>query len=179
MLLPKIWRLLQLPKTIQLFIMRLFQDQFLVGVTGIIFNEKNEVLLVKHTYRELWSLPGGYIKAREHPQEGLEREIEEETGLVVSADTRMKIRTDREIARLDICYVGTFIGGEFKPSDEVSEASFFSFEKLPLITKDQLFLIDEALKRRRVEVEQDKIPSRTIEESPPNALKRFLLRFKN
>jgi 8-oxo-dGTP diphosphatase len=147
--LAKVWKKLHLSKNFQLKIMGLVQDKFLVGVTGIIFNDKNEVLLLKHTYRgNSWSLPGGYLKGKEHPREGLEREIKEETDLTVSADRRLKIRTDRETARLDISYSGAFIGGEFKPSHEVSDAKFFSFNDLPLITKDQLLFIELALKKR-------------------------------
>ncbi len=150
--LPKIWKALGLPKGLQLFIMRFVQDQFLVGVTAIIFNEKNEVLLFKHSYRaHPWSLPGGYMKAGEHPREALEREIKEESGLVVSVDEAVKTRTDREVARLDMCYTGVLIGGEFKPTHEVSEHGFFSQDKLPLLRKNQVFLIDEALKNRKTE----------------------------
>ena len=137
----------RLPKNLQLFIMNLVQDQFLVGVTGVIFNEKNEVLLFKHTYRkQSWSLPGGYLKAGEHPAEALEREIKEESGLVVSADDMLKTRTDRDGSRLDMCFVGVFIGGEFKPSQEVSEYGFFAQDQMPLLRSNQVFLIDEALK---------------------------------
>ena len=149
--LAKIWKLFKLHKNIQLAIMRVFQDEFLIGVTGIIFNDKGEVLLVKHTYRQPdWSLPGGYIKAKEHPTEGLEREIEEESGLIVSMDEELKIRTDRETSRLDICYVGTYIGGEFKPSSEVSEYGFYSFDNLPLISKNQLFMIKQATNLKKI-----------------------------
>ena len=148
-LLTKLWKALSLPKAWQLSIMRIVQDQFLVGVTGIIFNDNNEILLFRHTYRTpAWSLPGGYIKAREHPKEGIEREIEEESGLIVSADTRYKIRTDRDSARLDIVYVGSFIGGEFRSSKEVTEAKFFPFGMLPAIRKDQLILIEKVMQRR-------------------------------
>lgn len=127
--------------------MRIFQDQFLIGVTGVIFNDKNEALLFKHTYRQTqWSLPGGYIKSKEHPFEALEREIAEESGLVVSADEELKIRTDRETSRLDVTVLGKHIGGEFKPSHEVSEFGFFAFEDLPMISKNQLLLIEHALK---------------------------------
>ena len=148
-ILAKIWQKLHLPKSIQLFVMRIFQDQFLIGVTGIILNGKNEVLLFKHTYRQAqWGLPGGYIKAKEHPQEALEREIEEESGFIVSVDEELKIRTDRESARVDICFVGKFMGGEFKKSSEVSEARFFSFNDLPLLSKTQLFLIEQTLSRK-------------------------------
>lgn len=146
-LLLKVWKFLNLPTNLQLFAMRRVNDQFLIGVTGIIFNKSDEILLVKHSYRQTdsWRLPGGYIKAKEHPKEGLEREIEEECGLVVSADERLKIRTDRESPRLDIFYKGKLMGGEFRPSEELTEARFFSFDKLPTLPKDQLIFIEKAL----------------------------------
>jgi 8-oxo-dGTP diphosphatase len=141
-----IWKALRLPKGVQLWIMRIFQDQFLVGVTGIIFNDKKEILLFKHSYRShAWSLPGGYLMAGEHPREGLEREIKEESGLVVSIDEQMKTRTDRDTARLDMCYLGVFIGGEFVAGHEVSEYGFFARDTLPLLRKNQVLLINEAL----------------------------------
>ncbi len=148
-LLAKIWQALHLPKGVQLFFMRFLQDQFLVGVTGIIFNEKNEVLLFKHTYRtHAWSLPGGYMHSGEHPREALEREIREESGLVVSIDDSLKTRTDRDVARLDLCYIGEFIGGDFTPTHEVTEFGFFTLDTLPLLRKNQVFLIDEATRQR-------------------------------
>jgi len=151
-ILTKIWRRLQLPKSIQLFVMRFFQDQFLIGVTGIILNSKNEILLFKYSYRQTeWGLPGGYTKAKEHPQEALEREIEEESGFVVSVDEELKIRTDRESARIDIGFVGKLMGGEFKKSSEVADAKFFSFDDLPmLISKQQLFIIEQTLFQKKL-----------------------------
>lgn len=149
-LLTSAWRKLGLPKNIQLSLMRVVQDEFLVGVTGVILNEKNEVLVFNHTYRQIqWSLPGGYIKKGEHPAEGLEREIKEESGLIVSVDKELKIRTDRTNARLDIGFTGVFIGGEFTPSKEVSEYGFFSLSNLPLISRNQLALIDGVLKHHK------------------------------
>ena len=145
----KIWKAARFPKPLQLFVMRFFQSQFLIGVTGIIFNERQEVLLFKHTYRQhSWSLPGGYLKSGEHPREALEREIKEETGLVVSVDELLKTRTDRTSARLDICYTGIMIGGEFIPSNEVIEYGFFAQDQLPLLRQNQVFLIDQALQMR-------------------------------
>ncbi len=146
----KLWKKLGFSKNIQLSIIRLFQNQFLIGVTGVIFNSEEKVLLFRHTYRKTaWSLPGGYMNGKEHPKEALEREIFEESGLTVSIDWRMKIRTDRDTARLDISYIGTFIGGEFVPSAEVTEARFCSLDDLPPIRRDQLFMIERALEQRR------------------------------
>ena len=144
-----LWRVLNFSKKLQLRLMRIVNDEFLVGVTGIIFNNKNEVLLLKHRYRAVqWSLPGGYLKAKEHPSEGLEREIDEETGFVVSADKLLTVRTDRQTGRLDMSYLGKFIGGEFRKSDEVVDYRFSTFEDLPDILTDQVLLIKEALDRR-------------------------------
>lgn len=149
-ILAKIWRALHLPKDTQLFFMRILQTRFLVGVTGVIFNDKEEILLFKHTYRQhAWSLPGGYMKSGEHPKEALEREIMEESHLTVSADEILETRTDRTSARLDMCYTGVFIGGDFIPSHEVSEYGFFSQDTMPLLRSNQVFLIDEAFRRKR------------------------------
>lgn len=145
-LLARLWKLFNFSKKVQVSIMRIFQDKFLVGVTGIIFNDKKEILLFKHRYRaHSWSLPGGYLKSGEHPKEGLEREIKEESGLVVSVDSSLKTRTDRDGSRLDICYTGVLIGGDFTPGYEVSEFGFFAQDQLPLLRSNQVFLIDSAL----------------------------------
>jgi 8-oxo-dGTP pyrophosphatase MutT (NUDIX family) len=146
-LLLKIWKRLPFSTNLKVWIMGIINDQFLIGVTGIFFDSKNRILLVNHSYRDgdKWSLPGGYIKKGEHPKEGLEREVDEETGYVVSADIRLKIRTDRNNARLD---AGKFIGGNYKPSKEITDANFFRFERLPILPQDQLVFIDKALKMR-------------------------------
>ena len=146
-ILAKLWKACHFPKGVQLLLMRFFEDRFLIGVTGIIFNNKKEILLFKHTVRtHAWSLPGGYLKSGEHPRESLEKEIKEESGLTVSVDESLKTRTDRDSARLDLCYTGVLIGGDFIPSHEVSEFGFFPKDKLPLLRKNQVFLIDEALR---------------------------------
>ena len=49
-----------------------------------------------------------------------------------------------------MCYTGVLIGGNFIPTHEVSEHGFFSQDKLPLLRKNQLYLIDEALKQRNI-----------------------------
>lgn len=87
------------------------------------------------------------MKHGEHPREALEREILEESGLIVSVDDSLKTRTDRDIARLDLCYTGKFIGGEFKPTHEVDAYGFFVQDKFPLLRKNQVFLINEALQQ--------------------------------
>ena len=54
------------------------------AVYGILFSEdKKEVLLVQRRDLPVWVLPGGGLDPGETPEEGVIREVEEETGLQV------------------------------------------------------------------------------------------------
>ncbi len=145
--LAKLWKLCNLPKNLQLFLVRFANDSFLVGITAVVINDKHEILLVKHTYRQTpWSLPGGYMKKGEHPRTGAAREIEEETGLKVKIEKIIRTRHDPDTARLDISCFGKFVGGKFRPSAEVTEFEFFPWDALPTIGENQTKLIVQVLR---------------------------------
>ncbi|MCM1988732.1 NUDIX domain-containing protein [Oceanirhabdus seepicola] len=48
---------------------------------AIFFNDKMELLVVKPTYIDDWSIPGGVIELNESPAEGCKRELKEELSL--------------------------------------------------------------------------------------------------
>lgn len=52
------------------------------GVKVIILH-KNRILLIKNSYRDGWTLPGGGVKRSEIPIQAAIREVKEEVGLVV------------------------------------------------------------------------------------------------
>ena len=57
----------------------------LATVVALIFNSKNEVLMIRtHKWSNLWGIPGGKIKWGETSEAALRREILEETGLKIS-----------------------------------------------------------------------------------------------
>ena len=57
----------------------------LATVGALIFNSKNEVLMIRtHKWSNLWGIPGGKIKWGETSEAALRREILEETGLKIS-----------------------------------------------------------------------------------------------
>jgi 8-oxo-dGTP pyrophosphatase MutT (NUDIX family) len=66
---------------------RRFQPRYTIGAVGILFNEKNQVLLVEHAFHTIfpWGLPGGWVDGNELPSRAVEREFREETGLHVAA----------------------------------------------------------------------------------------------
>jgi ADP-ribose pyrophosphatase YjhB (NUDIX family) len=119
-------------------------------VAGIIFNDRGEVLLFKHSYRKEypWGLPGGWLKKGEQPGDGLTREIQEETGLRVRIEKTFLVEADPSFPRLDIILIGIVEEGTFRASQEVTAAQFFPLADLPEILPGQERLIQRAINSR-------------------------------
>lgn len=52
-----------------------------VAAGALFFDDQDNVLLVKPTYKDGWDIPGGYVEPGETPVESCQREIKEELGL--------------------------------------------------------------------------------------------------
>lgn len=66
------------------------EDEFIdrTGVYGIAVDSRG-ILLVYDKTRKMWDLPGGGIEEGEDKQEGLKREIKEETGFEVADNMKL------------------------------------------------------------------------------------------
>jgi 8-oxo-dGTP diphosphatase len=90
-------------------IQREFPETPLVGVGGVVV-EQNRVLLVRRGQEPLkgkWSLPGGLVELGETLQDGVMREVREETGLSVEPVELIEFldRIHREDGRVRYHYV--------------------------------------------------------------------------
>ena len=56
-------------------------DAICVAASGIVFNEKRQILLQKRADNGQWGLPSGYVDTGESVEHGAIREIWEETGI--------------------------------------------------------------------------------------------------
>jgi 8-oxo-dGTP pyrophosphatase MutT (NUDIX family) len=126
----KIWRVL--PLGIQVILSRIIRPLFQVFAAGVIFNQDNKILLVKSTYQRLhpWGLPGGSLDYGESPEDAVKREVWEETGLIVEIKRFLLVKTWSP-DRVGMYYLCEITGGEIHPTDEVSEADYFSLDDLP------------------------------------------------
>lgn len=64
---------------------RIFAPTNYVGVMAAVFNDKGQVLMVKHVFRPdyPWGLPGGWVERGENPVLAIRRELGEELNLPV------------------------------------------------------------------------------------------------
>jgi 8-oxo-dGTP pyrophosphatase MutT (NUDIX family) len=109
------------------------------GVT--LFNETGRILLVQHTDRDIWTLPGGIIEPGESPADAALREVWEETGLIVDLtsvfgvfggmDLVVTYSNGDRAAYVVTVFRGNIVGGKMRSDgDEVAEMRFFSAEEL-------------------------------------------------
>jgi ADP-ribose pyrophosphatase YjhB (NUDIX family) len=104
-------------------------------------------LLFKHTYRKYeWGIPGGALEYREQPIEAVVREFHEETGMQIEVIRLLRVASAREFPHLGITYLCKIIGGEFKPSHEISEMKYFDVNNLPVMLFAEKDLIRWAAK---------------------------------
>jgi 8-oxo-dGTP diphosphatase len=86
----------------------LLSARFTVGVVGVVLDADGRMLLLEHVFhgRRPWGLPGGWLEAGEGPQEGLAREIAEETGMEVEVLQPLLVEISQHSARhLDLAYL--------------------------------------------------------------------------
>ena len=126
---------------------RAINTKFTVTVAGIIFNDKNEVLLIKHLFRpgKGWGLPGGFLEASEQPDEALRRELREEIGLELDQLRTFTTRSFRKARQLEVVFLGHSKDEPRPQSLEVERSDWFPTESLPDgVPRDQKALIKQA-----------------------------------
>ncbi|MBE0698906.1 MAG: NUDIX domain-containing protein [Anaerolineaceae bacterium] len=150
-LLYRLWGGLPIPNWLRWIILWAGNQKFLIGVAAVVLDENENVLFFKHTYRpEMpWGLPGGWLKKNENPARAVEREICEESGLVVEVLHPLWVTERNHVAGLDIIYLGRPVSGVFRPSVEVSEARYFALKDFPVVYPDTEEIIGMAIERTR------------------------------
>ncbi len=123
---------------IQRFILRWYNTRFLVGVVGLITDQKSNVLLFHHTYRKsyAWGLPGGWLQRNEHPAEGLVREIREESSLEIEVTGPFEVYSMPEFPGVEIVLLAVVKKGSFTPSLEVDKMMTIGPGKIPVPMKE-------------------------------------------
>lgn len=126
-----LWRIIRGP--FQWRILWLLHHKFIIGVSGVILDKQDQVLLLRHKYwkQGSWGLPSGYAERQEKLEETLIREVKEETRYDVGNFRLIRIVSGYKL-RIEVNFVGDFLGGELKlDPKEVIEARFFSRHELP------------------------------------------------
>ncbi len=122
---------------------RLFQLWFRItrpltmGARAIVTDEKERVLLVRHTYLPGWTFPGGGVERHETAEECIRHELEEEAGIILTARPELfALYSNRAVfpgdhVALYLVAPGTYERHAWAPNREIAEARFFAPDALP------------------------------------------------
>lgn len=116
-----------------------------VDIRAVIFNEKDEILLVREKADGLWSLPGGWSDVGFSPKEVAVKEVKEETGLDVEAIRLLAVMDMSKHPHPVIpFYVYKFFilckptGGAFNETFDILGKGFFRLDKLPPLSQERV-----------------------------------------
>lgn len=127
---------------------------WLSGLTAVVLNDRDEVLLVQRVDNGRWSLVAGILEPGEQPAVGLVREIQEETAVEAAVERLVSVESlpptsypnGDQVQFLDLCFRCRPLHGEARVNDDESlDVRWWPLNALPDLTDRERACIQHAL----------------------------------
>lgn len=96
---------------------------------AVVLNDEGKILLIKGPRRG-WEFPGGIIENGETIQQGIIREVKEETGIDIELKKFCGIYQNLDASVCATCWLAKAIGGKIRTSSESLEVGFYTLEEV-------------------------------------------------
>jgi len=131
--------------------------QKIIAVGILLFDDEGKLLILKPSYKDDWSIPGGVVEKGESPIEALKRETMEEIGFVPRIDKLLIVDTkaERILNYLEDSIQMIFLGKKLSLNEiremeidnkEIVDFKFVELEKAKKILSAKIFNRIEKLK---------------------------------
>jgi 8-oxo-dGTP pyrophosphatase MutT (NUDIX family) len=127
----------KMPRWLRRLLVHTVAPSFTVGAMCMITRDDGARLLVRHSYRKGWGVPGGLLKRGEEAAAGARRECMEEVGLEIELDLPPTVVVDPAARRVDVIYTARPLDPRATDvsarSAELLEARWFLPNELPAL----------------------------------------------
>lgn len=128
----------RIPKPLRRRVVRLFSPSFTVGANVVVTDDQGRLLLVRHSYRAHWGLPGGLIERGEEPAVAAAREVREEVGIEVELLGDPVVTINTGFQQIDFIYRARPAPGSVAvpTSAEILEVGWFADDARPMLQSE-------------------------------------------
>lgn len=119
------------------------QKHIILGVGAVVFHD-NRVLLVKRNkppFLHQWAIPGGKVRYGETLRDAAEREIREETGIIIQAGEPIytfEVINDMQPHYVVIDLEARYVSGSPQANDDACDAAWISATDMTKIDVNQI-----------------------------------------
>jgi 8-oxo-dGTP diphosphatase len=133
---------------------RILYENPVPATAAVLLNDDDSLLLVKRSMepaRGAWCLPGGFVELDESPEQGVLRELHEETGLEGKVDHLIGVVPEESPLYGPLIIIGYQVsahGGTLRPGDDAAAVKYFPLGNLPPLAFASHQSIIDAMARR-------------------------------
>lgn len=152
-----------------------------IAVDAIVFGYSKThgvaVLLIKRKYppfKNSWAIPGGFVLPNESLEDGVKRELQEETGITVNYLEQLytfglpnRDPRQRVISVAYFALVKSALFQQLKASTDAEEAQWFNINALPSLAFDHQTILQAAIERVRAKVRYQPIGFELLDKKFP------------
>jgi ADP-ribose pyrophosphatase YjhB (NUDIX family) len=111
-----------------------------VSVAAAVTNNDGRVLVIRRRDTGAWQLPGGILELGETIEQGVRREVHEETGVTVEPIRLTGVYKNMNRGVVALVFLARPIGGTPQPTDEADAVEWWTADQVP-DTMDEAFSI--------------------------------------
>lgn len=102
-----------------------------VSVAAVVTNDDGHVLVIQRRDNGAWQLPGGVLELEESIEDGVRREVKEETGADVTPIALTGVYKNIKLGVVALVFRASFDGGELGPTEESAAVQWWQADRVP------------------------------------------------
>jgi 8-oxo-dGTP diphosphatase len=101
-----------------------------VSVAAVITDDQDRVLVVQRRDNGKWEIPGGVLELDESIHDGVRREVQEETGVLVEPERLTGIYKNMKLGVVALVFHARIVSGEPGPAEESQAVDWWTRDEV-------------------------------------------------